>query len=157
MVSWLCYKWTERCIQQEKLRQVEVCSKTGGMMGKAQSVELSLGLVLFNLLSCLNHCRWRIHCCNGVTVGSFLGGLVAGVVFSLLIVGVVFGVAKLRQQLRKGSKSKEEKEMWAFLCLLPSNLGMILYLYRMCMCCAYGGQDKYETKCVNLSLSLQLK
>ena len=28
---------------------------------------------------------------------------------------------------------------------------------RMCICCAYGGQDKYEKKCVNLSLCLQIK
>ena len=47
-----------------------------------------------------------VECMNAVTVGSFLGGLVTGVVFSLLVVGVVFGVAKLRQQ-GKGSKSKE--------------------------------------------------
>ena len=42
------------------------------------------------------------------TVGSFFGGLVAGIVCSLLVVGIVFGVAKLRK--KKGATSTEERK-----------------------------------------------
>ena len=46
---------------------------------------------------------------NAVTVGSFLGGLVAGIVCSLLVVGIVLGIAKLRKG-RTGTKSTEEEK-----------------------------------------------
>ena len=42
-----------------------------------------------------------------VTVGSFLGGLVAGIVCALLVVGIVFGIAKLRKG-KKGATSTED-------------------------------------------------
>ena len=45
-----------------------------------------------------------------VTVGSFLGGLVAGIVCALLVVGIVLGVAKLRKE-KKGAKSTEERKI----------------------------------------------
>ena len=45
-----------------------------------------------------------------VTVGSFLGGLVAGIVCALLVVGIVFGVARLRKE-KKSAKSTEERKI----------------------------------------------
>ena len=44
---------------------------------------------------------------NVATVGSFLGGLVAGGVCVVLVVGIVLGLVKLRKQ-RKGAESTEE-------------------------------------------------
>ena len=43
------------------------------------------------------------------TVGSFLGGLVAGGVCVVLVVGIVLGLVKLRKQ-RKGAESAEEEK-----------------------------------------------
>ena len=58
---------------------------------------------------------------NVVTVGSFLGGLVAGIVCSLLVMGIVLGVAKLRKEGKSTtSTGEEEKEKYAFLCVLYS-------------------------------------
>ena len=45
---------------------------------------------------------------NVATVGSFLGGLVAGGVCVVLVVGIVLGLVKLRKQ-RKGAESTEDK------------------------------------------------
>ena len=56
--------------------------------------------------------------CNGMctvegnsvaTVGSFLGGLVAGGVSVVLVVGIVLGLAKLKKQ-RKGAESVQEEK-----------------------------------------------
>ena len=44
---------------------------------------------------------------NVATVGSFLGGLVAGGVCVVLVVGIVLGLVKLRKQ-RKGAESAQE-------------------------------------------------
>ena len=46
---------------------------------------------------------------NAATVGSFLGGLVAGGVCVVLVVGIVLGFVKLRKQ-RKGAESTEEEK-----------------------------------------------
>ena len=46
---------------------------------------------------------------NVVTVGSFLGGLVAGGVCVVLVEGIVLGLVKLRKQ-RKGAESTEEEK-----------------------------------------------
>ena len=46
---------------------------------------------------------------NVVTVGSFLGGLVAGGVCIVLVEGIVLGLVKLRKQ-RKGVESAQEEE-----------------------------------------------
>ena len=46
---------------------------------------------------------------NAVTVGTFLGGLVAGGVSVVLVVGIVLGLVKLRKQ-RKGAESAEEEK-----------------------------------------------
>ena len=46
---------------------------------------------------------------NVATVGSFLGGMVAGGVCVVLIVGVVLGLVKLRKQ-RKGAESAAEEK-----------------------------------------------
>ena len=46
---------------------------------------------------------------NVVTVGSFLGGLVAGGVCVVLVEGIVLGLVKLRKQ-RNGAESTEEEK-----------------------------------------------
>ena len=46
---------------------------------------------------------------NIVTVGSVLGGLVAGGVSVVLVEGIVLGLVKLRKQ-RTGAESAEEEE-----------------------------------------------
>ena len=46
---------------------------------------------------------------NIATVGSFLGGLVAGGVSVVLVVGIVLGLVKLRKH-RKGVESTEEEK-----------------------------------------------
>ena len=46
---------------------------------------------------------------NIVAVGTFLGGLVAGGVSVVLVVGIVLGLVKLRKQ-RKGAESAEEEK-----------------------------------------------
>ena len=46
---------------------------------------------------------------NAATVGSFLGGLVAGGVCVVLVVGIVLGLIKLRKQ-RKGAESAQEEK-----------------------------------------------
>ena len=46
---------------------------------------------------------------NIVTVGTFLGGLVAGGVCVVLVVGIVLGLVKLRKQ-RKGAESVQEEK-----------------------------------------------
>ena len=46
---------------------------------------------------------------NATAVGSFLGGLVAGGVSVVLVVGIVLGLVKLKKQ-RKGAESTEEEE-----------------------------------------------
>ena len=46
---------------------------------------------------------------NVATVGSFLGGMVAGGVCVVLVVGIVLGLVKLRKQ-RKGAESAEEEK-----------------------------------------------
>ena len=46
---------------------------------------------------------------NIVAVGTFLGGLVAGGVSVVLVVGIVLGLVKLRKQ-RKGAESTEEEK-----------------------------------------------
>ena len=46
---------------------------------------------------------------NIATVGSFLGGLVAGGVSVVLVEGIVLGLVKLRKQ-RKGAESTGEKK-----------------------------------------------
>ncbi len=46
---------------------------------------------------------------NVVAVGTFLGGLVAGGVCVVLVVGIVLGLVKLRKQ-RKGAESTEEEK-----------------------------------------------
>ena len=45
---------------------------------------------------------------NAVTVGTFLGGLVAGGVCVVLVEGIVLGLVKLRKQ-RKGAESVQEE------------------------------------------------
>ena len=47
---------------------------------------------------------------NVVSLGIFLGGLVAGIVFTLLVVGIVFGVMKLRRHWKVTKSAKEMKE-----------------------------------------------
>ena len=47
---------------------------------------------------------------NIVAVGTFLGGLLAGGVCVVLVVGIVLGLVKLRKQ-RKGAESTQEEEM----------------------------------------------
>ena len=46
---------------------------------------------------------------NAATVGSFLGGLVAGGVCVVLVEGIVLGLVRLRKQ-RKGVESTQEEE-----------------------------------------------
>ena len=46
---------------------------------------------------------------NVATMGTFLGGLVAGGVCVVLAVGIVLGLVKLRKQ-RKGAESTEEEK-----------------------------------------------
>ena len=46
---------------------------------------------------------------NVATVGSFLGGLVAGGDCVVLVVGIVLGLVKLRKQ-RKGAESVQEEK-----------------------------------------------
>ena len=46
---------------------------------------------------------------NIATVGSFLGGLVAGGVSVVLVVGIVLGLVTLRRQ-RKGLESAQEEQ-----------------------------------------------
>ena len=45
---------------------------------------------------------------NGATVGTFVGGLVAGGVCVVLVVGIVLGLVKLRNQ-RTGAESVQEE------------------------------------------------
>ena len=45
-----------------------------------------------------------------VIVGSFLGGLVAGIICSLLVVGIVFGIAKLRKEKKGATSTKDRKK-----------------------------------------------
>ena len=47
---------------------------------------------------------------NVATVGSFLGGLVAGGVSVVLVEGIVLGLVKLRKQ-RKGAESVQEEKI----------------------------------------------
>ena len=47
---------------------------------------------------------------NIVTVGSFLGGLVAGGVCVVLVEGIVLGLVKLRKQRKGAESTQEEKE-----------------------------------------------
>ena len=49
------------------------------------------------------------NCANVVTLG-ILGGLVAGIVFTLLVVGIVFGVMKFRRHGKVTKSAKEIKE-----------------------------------------------
>ena len=46
---------------------------------------------------------------NAATVGSFFGGLVAGGVCVVLVVGIVLGLIKLKKQ-RKGAELTEEEQ-----------------------------------------------
>ena len=46
---------------------------------------------------------------NVATAGSFLGGLVAGGVCVVLVVGIVLGLVKLRKQ-KKGAESVQEEK-----------------------------------------------
>ena len=46
---------------------------------------------------------------NVITVGTFLGGLVAGGVSVVLVEGIVLGLVKLRKQ-KKGAESTEEEK-----------------------------------------------
>ena len=46
---------------------------------------------------------------NAATVGTFLGGLVAGGVCVVLVEGIVLGLVKLRKQ-RKGAESAQEEK-----------------------------------------------
>ena len=64
---------------------------------------------MFSLLFTQPTTDAAVECNDVVAVGSFFGGLVAGVVFSILVVGIVFGVVKLRQQ-GKSNKSTKIKE-----------------------------------------------
>ena len=47
---------------------------------------------------------------NVATVGSFLGGLVAGGVCVVLVEGIVLGLVKLRKQRKGAESAQEEKE-----------------------------------------------
>ena len=47
---------------------------------------------------------------NVATVGTFLGGLVAGGVCVVLVVGIVLGLVKLRRQRKGAESTQEEKE-----------------------------------------------
>ena len=46
---------------------------------------------------------------NAATVGTFLGGLVAGGISVVLLEGIVLGLVKMRKQ-RKGAESTEEEK-----------------------------------------------
>ena len=48
---------------------------------------------------------------NIVAVGTFLGGLVAGGVCVVLVVGMVLGLVKLRKQKKGAESAQEEKKM----------------------------------------------
>ena len=93
-------------------RRVEVCSRTNGMLYKAPVLYSQWWFGVSNVCYI-----WPItdgqssaavgNCANVVSLGIF-GGLVAGIVFTLLVVGIVFGVMKLR---RCGKVTKSAKEM----------------------------------------------
>ena len=52
-----------------------------------------------------------MECNNIVTVGYSLGGLVAGGVSVVLVVGIVLGLVKLRKQRKVAESAQEEKKM----------------------------------------------
>ena len=47
---------------------------------------------------------------NIATVGSFLGGLVAGGICVVLVEGIVLGLVKLRRQRKSAESAQEEKK-----------------------------------------------
>ena len=47
---------------------------------------------------------------NAATVGTFFGGLVAGGVCVVLVVGIVLGLVKLRKQRKGGGSTEEQKK-----------------------------------------------
>ena len=48
--------------------------------------------------------------CASIGAGSFLGGVVAGVVAALLVVGIMYGCWRLKQSSGKGFNVKTEEK-----------------------------------------------
>ena len=48
--------------------------------------------------------------CASIGAGSFLGGVVAGVVASLLVAGILYGFWKLKHSIGKGFNLKSEEK-----------------------------------------------